>query len=113
MTEPLSDIAALIAIVGLGFVTLATRTFFLMPRRELPLPAWSRRAMKYAPLAALVAVALPEVLMVQGQLLTDPRNARLWAAVAALAWYAWRRGMLGPIVIGTAVYLPLKLGLGW
>ncbi|GKS83045.1 hypothetical protein AVMA1855_02855 [Acidovorax sp. SUPP1855] len=27
--------------------------------------------------------------------------------------YFWRRGILGTIVVGMVVYLPLHIGLGW
>jgi hypothetical protein len=33
--------------------------------------------------------------------------------VAATAWFFWRRGILGTIVAGMAVLVPLKLLLGW
>jgi branched-subunit amino acid transport protein len=102
-----------LALVGLGGVTLATRAFFLLPEREWPLPAWARRAMKYAPLAALVAIIAPELAYANGVPLTTLADARLWAALVGVAYFAWRRGMLGTIFAGTAVYLPLKLGLGW
>ncbi|PSJ20543.1 branched-chain amino acid transporter, partial [Halomonas sp. ND22Bw] len=29
------------------------------------------------------------------------------------AYYFWRRGVLGTMLVGMAVYLPLHLGLGW
>jgi hypothetical protein len=30
-----------------------------------------------------------------------------------MAWFFWQRGVLGTIVAGMAVYLPLRIGLGW
>ena len=51
--------------------------------------------------------------MTQGQLIDTWQDARLFAAAAATAWYFWRRGILGTIVAGMAVLLPLRLGLGW
>jgi len=39
--------------------------------------------------------------------------ARLPAALAATAFYAWRPGVLGPLLAGLAVYMPLHIGLGW
>jgi branched-subunit amino acid transport protein len=56
---------------------------------------------------------VPEIVLVQGELVSTWRDARLWAAAAGLAWFFWRRGILGTIVTGMAVYLPLRLGLGW
>ena len=56
----------LIAIAGLALITVITRSFFMLPEREIPMPDWLRRGLKYAPLAALTAVIAPEILMVQG-----------------------------------------------
>src|SRR5688572_5632952 len=50
-----------LAIAGLALLTLLSRGFFLLPEREVPLPDWLRQGMRYAPLAALVAVIAPEV----------------------------------------------------
>jgi branched-subunit amino acid transport protein len=103
----------LAAIAGLALVTLVARTFFMLPERELPMPDWLKRGLKYAPLAALTAVIAPEVLMTQGAFLTTLQDARLPAVLCACAYYFWRRGILGTIVVGMAVYLPLHIGLGW
>jgi len=103
----------LIAVVGLALITLVTRAFFLYPERELPLPAWLQQGLRYAPLAALVAVVAPEIVMSQGHLIATWRDARLPAVLAATAYYYWRHGILGTIVSGTAVLLAFKLLLGW
>ncbi len=103
----------LLVLVGLGLVSLLTRGFFLMPQREWPMPDWLRKGLRYAPLAALTAVLAPEVVMTQGQLIDTVKDARLFAALAGAGWFYWRRDILGTIVVGMAVMLPLRLGLGW
>lgn len=102
-----------LAIVGLAFITLLTRSFFLIPDREVPLPGWLRRSLRYAPLAALGAVLAPEIFMRDGQLLTTLLDARLPAVLLAGAFYFWKRNILGTIMVGMAVYLPLHIALGW
>jgi len=102
-----------IAILGLALITLLTRSFFLWPQRDLPLPGWLQQGLRYAPLAALVAVVAPEVVMTQGRLIDTWMDARLPAVLAATAYFYWRRGILGTIVVGTAVLLTFRLGLGW
>ena len=102
-----------VAIAGLAVITLVTRAFFMLPERESPLPGWLRRGLKYAPLAALTAVIAPEIAMSEGALIGTLQDARLPAVVCATGYYFWRRGILGTIVVGMAVYLPLHLGLGW
>ena len=102
-----------VTVVGLALLTLVTRGFFLLPERDLPLPAWLQQGLRYAPLAALMAVIAPEVVLTQGQLIDTWRDARLPAIAVASAYYFWRRGILGTIVSGTAVLLLLRLGWGW
>lgn len=102
-----------IAIIGLALITLITRGFFLYPERELPIPGWLRQGLRYTPLAALAAVIVPEIVMTQGQLISSWKDARLPAVLVTTLWYVWRRGMLGPILAGTATLLLFKLGLGW
>lgn len=109
----MSSGTAVIAIVGLTAITLFTRGFFLFTRREIPFPQWLREGLRYAPLAALAAVVLPEIVMRDGRLITTVLDARIFAALAGAAWFYWRRGILGTIVVGMAVLLPLKLGFGW
>ena len=104
---------SLATIVGLAAITVVTRGFFLLPERELPMPGWLRDGLRYAPLAALVAVVAPEVLLTNGQLTDTWRDPRIFAATAGAAWFFWRRGILGTIVVGTAVMVGLRLGLGW
>lgn len=103
----------LLIIAGLTLVTVVTRAFFLIPDRELPLPEWLRRGLKYAPLAAIAAVVAPEVLMHDGHVIHTLMDARVPAVLAAGAWYFWQRGILGTIVVGMAVYLPLHIAMGW
>jgi len=102
------------AILGLAVITLATRAFFMIPERELPLPNWLHRGLKYAPLAALTAVIAPEVLMSHGAPIHTLADARLPAVLCAAMYYFFgQRSILGIIIVGMAVYLPLHIGLGW
>jgi branched-subunit amino acid transport protein len=102
-----------LAIVGLTVLTIATRGAFFLSKREVPIPEWLRQGLRYAPLAALAAVVLPEVLMTRGQLIGHWQDARIFAALAGAAYFWWRRDILGTIITGMAVLLPLRLGLGW
>jgi branched-subunit amino acid transport protein len=104
----------LLTIAGLTVITVVTRSFFFLSERELVLLDWVKRGLRYAPLAALAAVVVPEILMSQGRLVDEPWfDARLHAAAVATAYYFWRRGILGTILTGMAVLLALRLGLGW
>ncbi|WP_372657872.1 AzlD domain-containing protein [Hydrogenophaga sp.] len=107
------DPMTLLTIVAMGGVTVLTRCFFFISEQPWTLPPWAQRGLQYAPIAALAAVVVPEVVMTQGHLIDTWQDARLYAVVAGLSWFAWRRGVLGTIVCGMLVYMPLKLGLGW
>jgi branched-subunit amino acid transport protein len=102
-----------VGIAGLAVVTVLTRGFFLLSDRDLELPPWAVQGLRYAPIAALAAVIAPEIVLTEGALLDTWRDARIYAVVAATAYFWWRRGILGTIVSGTAVLLPLKIWLGW
>lgn len=104
---------ALITILGLTAITVVTRGFFLMSDREVVLPEWVKRGLRHAPLAALAAVVVPEIVMTRGELIDTWKDARLYAVAASTTYFLWRRGILGTIVSGMLVLVPLKLGLGW
>ena len=113
----LSNIEALLTIAGLTLVTVVTRSLFFRSSHEWPLPNWLDKGLRYAPLAALSAVIAPEIFMTNGALHLSWQDARIWAALAGAAFYYWQKrssfAVLGTIVVGMAVYLPLHLGLGW
>lgn len=107
----------ILIILGLAGVTVLTRSFFFISSKPWHLPRWAQRGLQYAPIAALAAVIAPEVAMTQGHFINSWQDARLFAVAAGVAWFFWRKGagqaVLGTIVVGMAVYLPLHLGLGW
>jgi branched-subunit amino acid transport protein len=109
----MTDGWTVLTILGLAVVTVITRSFFFISSKPWTLPAWAQRGLHYAPIAALAAVIVPEIVMTQGQFIGTWRDARVFAALAGAAWFFWRRGVLGTIIAGMAVYLPLHIGLGW
>jgi len=104
-------------IIGLALVTVLTRTLFFISSKPWRLPLWAQRGLQYAPIAALAAVIVPEIVMTQGQLIHTWQDARLFAVLAGAGWFFWRKGagqaVLGTIIAGMVVYLSLHLGLGW
>lgn len=112
-----TDLWTVGVIIGLTIVTVITRSLFFISTKPWTLPHWAQRGLQYAPIAALAAVIVPEMVMTQGQFISTWQDARLFAVAAGAAWFFWRKGtgqaVLGTIVAGMAVYLPLHLGLGW
>lgn len=109
----MTDVSHVLVIVGLAGVTVLARCFFFLSNKPWHLPHWAQRGLQYAPIAALSAVVIPEVVMTQGQLIDTWQDARLYAAAAGAGVYFWRRNVLLTIVAGMAVYLPLHMGWGW
>ena len=103
----------IVAIAGLTVVSIVTRGFFMLPRREVPIPAWLREALRFAPLAALVAVLVPDLAMTGDHLIATWRDARLYATAAGILVFCTTRSLLGTILTGSAVLLALRIGLGW
>lgn len=105
------------AIVGLALMTVLTRSFFFISSRPWSLPRWAQRGLPYAPIAALSAVVVPELLLTQGQFGNPLTDARTWGALAGMVWFYFMRrshnAIIGTIVVGMMVYLPLHIGLGW
>ena len=108
-----TDLWSLGVIVGLAVVTVVARSFFFISSQSWQLPHWAQRGLQYAPIAALSAVVIPEIITVQGELVSTWQDARLYAAAVGMAAYFWRRDVLVTILAGMAVYLPLHLGWGW
>ena len=107
----------MVTILALVGVSVLTSCFFFISEKEWQLPHWAERGLQYAPIAALGAVISPEIVMNQGHLIHTLEDARLFGALGGLVYFFARRGtgqaVLGTIVAGMAVYLPLHIGLGW
>lgn len=109
-----TDAYTVLTVLGLTVVTIVSRAFFFISERSPTLPEWVERGLRYAPIAALSAVVIPEIVMTNGHLIDTWRDARLFAAVAGVGYFFLvKKGVLGVIFAGLAVYLPLHLGLGW
>lgn len=112
-----TDLWTVAVIIGLAGVTVLTRCLFFISNKPWTLPHWAQRGLQYAPIAALAGVIVPEMVMTQGHFISTWQDARLFAVAAGAGWFFWRKGagqaVLGTIVAGMAVYLPLHLGLGW
>jgi branched-subunit amino acid transport protein len=96
-------------ILGLTALTVLTRGFFSLTRREMPFPPWLQAGLRHAPLAALVAVVAPQVLMPGGQWLHQWLDPRVLGALAGGTYFFCRRGILGTIVCGMAIFTIARL----
>lgn len=87
-----------IAFVLLALTTLLTRGSFIVIGERGRLPAVVQRALRYAPAAALSALIVPDLLLVQGSI--DPLNPKLLAGLVVVAVaLRWRSPWL-PFILG-------------
>lgn len=78
-----------LAMLGMGLLTVALRSSFLLLPEGVQLPALLRRALRYVPAAVLTAIYAPELLAQSGTVNLSLDNARLLAGLVAIA-VAWR-----------------------
>lgn len=98
-------------IVGMGLVTLSTRGFFMFWGDRVQTPEIILRSIRYAPLAAIVAIVAPEILMPDGATEISQFNwaiPQIWAGLAAFVAFTWLRAMLPTLIIGMLVYSALR-----
>lgn len=99
----------LVAITGLGVVTLLARgSFFLLPA-SVDLPPGIERALRYAPACALVAIIAPALLTRDGHLYASASNEQVWGVVAAALVFVKTRNMLAMMAVGMVVFTLLRL----
>ncbi|WP_250512260.1 AzlD domain-containing protein [Caballeronia sp. INDeC2] len=100
-----------LAILGMGLVTAITRALFLIGGERMVLPPRVQRVLRYAPAAALAGVVVPDLLETSAGFSLALSNHALWASAAGLAYYLWRRGMMGTIAVGMIVFTLLRLAV--
>lgn len=107
------DGLAFIALVaGLCVVTLVARNLFLvLPPRWHP-RGWVEQALRVAPLAALLAITVPEITRDVGLAPATWLDARLMAAVALVAVVALGGKALWALGVGAVVFVAMSVGVG-
>lgn len=95
-------------IVGMGIVAFFTRAIFVLPGSHLRLPATAERVLRYAPVAALMAIIVPDIALSHGALSISIDNPRLIAGLVAFGLAAGTRSILATIAGGMAVLLFLR-----
>ncbi|CAH2769882.1 MAG: Branched-chain amino acid transport protein AzlC [uncultured Caballeronia sp.] len=96
--RPMSAAQVWLAIAGMALITGITRPLFLMGGERMILPERVRRAQR-----------LPDLLTTPNGLSSAFSNHALYASLCGLAWFLWRRGMLGTIVVSMMVFTALRL----
>lgn len=95
----------------IGLATTLPRASFILLGARFALPPALQAALRYAPAAALAAIVVPDVVVVDNAV--QILNPKLAAAVAAvLVALRWRNPWL-PFIAGMLVLTVLRKGFGW
>jgi branched-subunit amino acid transport protein len=101
-------------IFGMALVTLLTRAFFVFLGERVRVPEIIIRAIRYAPLAAIVGIVMPELLLPAGVSEISQINwqsPNIWGGVAGFLAYFWTRQMLPTLILGMAVFSLIRYWL--
>jgi branched chain amino acid efflux pump len=105
-----SNLELLFVTCGLVLATFLARVgILLVGERCKPSPR-VESALRFAPICVLAALIAPEILVQGGTVDISLANPRCQAAVAATAFFLWKRSMVGCIVVGMLVLTMMHLG---
>lgn len=109
VSPPISDnLYVWLAILLLALCTVLTRSSFMVLGDKVPLPDGVRRALRYAPAAALVAIVVPDLL--PWSLASGPVfDVKVIAAAIAVAVMVVTRSTLAMIGAGMVAFWLLRL----
>jgi len=103
------NINMLLVTVGMVLATFMTRAALLLAGRRFKLSPRVEAGLRYAPVCALAVLIVPEVVVQAGSVNLSLANPRLVAALAATAFFLWKRSMVGCIVVGTVIVGPFRM----
>lgn len=98
-----------LAIVALSATTWVTRASFIVMGEKSRLPSVLQRALRHAPVAALSALVVPELLLDKGVL--APFNPKLLAGLVVAAIAFRTRNPWLPFILGMGVLIALRGGI--
>jgi branched-subunit amino acid transport protein len=105
--ESLGAIEIALLIIGMGLVTLLTRAFFVFLGERVQVSELVLRAVRYAPLAAIVGILAPELFLPAGTTELSQiqwNSPNIWGGIAGFVVYFRTRQMLPTLIIGMAVF---------
>ena len=94
-------------IIGMIVVTFISRSFFILLGNRIKISEWALETIRYAPLAALIAILAPEIFLPVGASSIAEFNLKLpniWGGIAAMIAFYFSKKMIPTLVIGMAVY---------
>ena len=101
-----------LTILLLGAVSVLCRSFFLLVGSRLTMSDALQRGIRYAPLGALVAVIVPELVLLRdpsGVYAFSAKSPQLWGGVCASAAFLRWRSIFATAACGMAAYTAVRL----
>ena len=101
-------------IIGMIVVTFVSRSFFILLGNRIKISEWALETIRYAPLAALIAILAPEIFLPVGASSVAEFNLRfpnIWGGIAAMIAFYFTRRMIPTLVIGMSVYTAARFWL--
>jgi branched-subunit amino acid transport protein len=98
-----------VLILGMLAVTFGIRYFLLRLADRIAMPPLMEAALQYIPPAVLVAIAVPAVLLPQGEWWVSWTNPYLAAALVATLAGILTRNLLATIAIGLAAFFAFQM----
>jgi branched-subunit amino acid transport protein len=104
------NIDLLLITCGLVLATFLTRAGLLLVGQRFKPSQRIETALRFAPVCALAALVAPEIVVQAGTVDVSLANPRLAAALAAMAFFLWKRSMVGCIAVGMLVLTAMRFG---
>ena len=98
-------------IIGMTCVTILARGFFLVFGERFKVADWVLEAIRFAPLAAMVAILAPELFLPNSASSIaqfDLRFPNIWGGIAAIITFYLTKKMIPTLVVGMIVYTAAK-----
>lgn len=100
-----------ILMIVIGGLTLVGRMSFLVLFGQREMPSWAMTALRYVPVTALTALAMPAVMLNDGAIDLSI-NPRILAALVAVL-VAWKtKNILATITSGMIIFWMMRLLMG-
>jgi branched-subunit amino acid transport protein len=102
------NINMLLVTLGMVLATFMTRAGLLLVGQRFKLSPRVEAALRYAPVCALAVLIVPQVVVQAGTVNMSLANPRLAGALAATAFFLWKRSMVGCIVVGMLIVVTFR-----
>lgn len=102
----MNDLSLWLTFLLIGLATTLPRAGFIVLGSRVVLPPTLQRALRYAPAAALAAIVVPDLLVVDGSVTVI--NAKLAGGIAAVGAALASRNPWLPFIAGMATLLALR-----